>query len=197
MVNLAELRKKKKKEDEKKEEIKVEKEEKIENLKEKIDAEKVEKSEVKEEKTKIKEIDLGREEEKKLYLSFTIGKEIYGLPIDYVQEIVPVHPITKVPNSSKEILGIICLRGQVLPVIDLGVFLGQCVENITNETRLIIVKIKDEVISIIVDKVNQNISIPADEIEPAPNTVKDERGLIEGIYLFKKKLIILLKPEQL
>ncbi len=194
MVNLADLRKKKKKE-EKKEELAQEKKEVKENVtedfkevkqavKEKIPPPKIEK--------KIEE-----EGEKELFLCFSIGKEIYGIQIDYIQEIIPVYPITKVPNSPKEIIGIISIRGQVLPVLDIGLFLGQKVEKITEDTKLIILRVKDEMVSIIVDKVYQNISIPLKSIEQAPSTVKDEKGLIFGVYPFKKRLLILLKAEQI
>lgn len=192
MVNLADLRKKKKKEEKKEEVPQAEVEKRDETLKE-------EKKIIKEEKPKetvLKEEKEG-EAQKELYLSFKIGKEIYGIPIDYVQEIIPLYPITKVPNAPEEIVGIISVRGMVLPVINIGIFLGQKLSEFNEDTRLIILKIKDEMISIIVDSVYQNIEIPVNLIEPAPSTVKDEKGLIFGVYPFKKKLLVLLKAEQI
>jgi len=189
MVNLADLRKKKKKE-EKKEVV-----DNINEIKEEIKEKEVKKEEKKE--IPVEKIEKIEEGEKELFLCFAIGKELYGIQIDYVQEIIPVYPITRVPNSPPEILGIISIRGQVLPVLDIGIFLDQRVGKITEDTRLIILKINEELISIIVDKVHQNISIPLKNVEPAPSTVKDEKGLIFGVYPFKKRLLILLKAEQI
>lgn len=194
MVNLADLRKKKKKE-EKKEAIPAsEVEKKEETLKEDKEVLKGEKPK---EIVQVPDKTVEGEHEKELFLSFKIGKETYGIPIDYVQEIVPLYPITKVPNAPPEIVGIISIRGMVLPVIDIGIFLGQKLSEFSQDSRLIILKIKDEIISIIVDAVYQNIAIPLNQIEPAPSTVKDEKGLIFGVYPFKKKLLVLLKAEQI
>ncbi|MEJ5165921.1 MAG: chemotaxis protein CheW [Thermoanaerobaculia bacterium] len=192
MVNLADLRKKKKKEEKKEETPQAEVEKREETLKK-------EKEIAKEEKLKetvLKE-EKGGEVQKELYLSFRIGKEIYGIPIDYVQEIIPLHPITKVPNAPEEIMGIISIRGMVLPVINIGIFLGQKLSEYNENTRLIILKVNDEMISIIVDSVYQNIEIPLNLIEPPPSTVKDEKGLIFGVYPYKRKLLVLLKAEQI
>lgn len=196
MVNIADLRKKNKKEAKKKEAIVIEEKEikkEIEEIKKEI------KSDLKvSEKEKIsKKVEIETEEEKELFLCFGIGKELYGIQIDYVQEIIPLYPITKVPNAPPEVMGIISIRGLVLPVLNIGIFLGQRIGKMTEDTRLIILKIKEEIFSIIVDKVYQNISIPLTKIEPAPSTVKDEKGLILGVYLFKKQLLILLKAEQI
>lgn len=196
MVNIADLRKKKRKEEKKKEVIIVEEKEiknKMEESKEEIKGD----LKVPKEEKVLKKIEIETEGEKNLFLCFGIGKELYGIQIDYVQEIIPLLPITKVPNAPPEVMGIISIRGLVLPVLNIGIFLGQKIGKITEDTRLIILKIKEEILSIIVDKVYQNISIPLTKIEPAPSTVKDEKGLISGVYLFKKQLLILLKAEQI
>lgn len=195
MVNIADLRKKKKKEEKKEEKISPELEKKEESQKEEKE---ILKEESPPKKEFFKEESLKEAEtQKELFLSFRIGKEIYGLPIDYVQEIIPLYPITRVPNAPPEIVGITSIRGMVLPVINIGIFLGQKLSEFTPDTRLIILKIKEETISIIVDAVYQNIAIPLNSIEPAPSTVKDEKGLIFGVYPYKKKLLILLKAEQI
>lgn len=196
MVNIADLRKKNKKEAKKKEAIVIEEKEikkEIEEIKKEI------KSDLKipEKEKTSKKIEIETEEEKELFLCFSIGRELYGIQIDYIQEIIPLYPMTKVPNAPPEVMGIISIRGLVLPVLNIGIFLGQKIGNITEDTRLIILKIKEEILSIIVDKVYQNISIPLKKIESAPSTVKDEKGLIAGVYLFKKQLLILLKAEQI
>lgn len=196
MVNIAELRKKKKKEEKQEEKSKPKKEEIKKDLKEEIKEEKKELEIPLVEKIE-KKVFVEAEGEKELFLCFTIGKELYGIQIDYIQEIIPLYPMTKVPNAPPEIIGIISIRGLVLPVLDIGIFLGQKIGKMTEETRLIILRIKDESISIIVDKIHQNIAIPLKSIEPAPSTVKDEKGLIFGVYPFKKRLLILLKAEQI
>jgi len=132
-----------------------------------------------------------------LYLSFKIGKESYGFPIDPVQEIIPPSHITRVPNAPREVMGILSLRGIVLSILDIGPFLGQTLGPPTEDTRIIVVALEDEPTGVMVDQVLHTVAIPADQVEPPPATVMDEKGLIAGVHSLRDRLLILLKPEQL
>lgn len=132
-----------------------------------------------------------------LYLAFEIGRESYGFPIDPVQEIIPPSHITRVPNAPREVMGILSLRGVVLPILDIGSFLGQTLGPETEDTRIIVVALEDEPAGVMVDRVLHTVAIPADQIEPPPATVADEKGLISGVHSLQDRLLILLKPEQL
>ncbi len=204
MVNIAELRKKKKKKEEEikkdlsKDFVEIEKSKEVQRMESPSPEIKEKELPLKEEKDLLikKEIKI-EEGEKDLFLIFSIGKEIYGLPIDYVQEIIPLYPITLVPNAPPECLGIISLRGIVFPVLNIGIFLGQNLKEETEDTRLIVLRTQEDVVCVKVDRVLQTLSIPLKNIEPPPATVKDEKGLIMGVYPYKKRLLILLKAEQI
>ncbi len=135
--------------------------------------------------------------ERLLYLSFALGHETYGLPIDSVQEIIPCSRVTRVPNASREILGILSLRGIVLPVLDIGPFLGQTLSPPSEDTRIIVLALEEELTGVMVDRVLHTVGVPADQVEPPPATVTDEKGLIAGVHSLRDRLLILLKPEQL
>lgn len=136
-------------------------------------------------------------EEHLLYLSFVIGRETYAFPIDPVQEIIPSTRITRVPNAPREVMGILSLRGIVLPVLDIGPFLGQKLSPPTDDTRIIVIALEDELGGVMVDRVLHTLAIPASQVEPPPATVADEKGLIAGVHSMRDRLLILLKPEQL
>jgi len=135
--------------------------------------------------------------EQLLYLSFEIGREIYGFPIDPVQEIIPLSHITRVPNAPREVMGILSLRGIVLPILDIGPFLGQKLAPPSEDSRIIVVALGEELTGIMVDRVLHTVAVPSDLVEPPPATVTDDKGLIAGVHSLQDRLLILLKPEQL
>jgi chemotaxis signal transduction protein len=114
-----------------------------------------------------------------------------------VQEIIPQSQITRVPNAPREIMGITALRGIVLPILDIGPFLGQTLAPPSEDTRIIVLALEEELAGVMVDKVLHTVAIPPDQVEPPPATVSDEKGLIAGVHSLQDRLLILLKPEQL
>ena len=91
------------------------------------------------------------------YLTFTLDREEYGLPVLKVREIIKMLPITAVPQVPPSVKGIINLRGKVIPVIDLRVQLGFDRVEYTERTSIIVV-----------DEVSEVVNIMADEIEEVP-----------------------------
>jgi purine-binding chemotaxis protein CheW len=106
------------------------------------------------------------------YLTFALGHEEYGLEILKVREIIGLVHITAVPHLPKHLKGVINLRGQVIPVIDMRARFGMPVAEPTDETCIIVVEIKQEgrklCSGIIVDSVSEVLSISDDDIEPTP-----------------------------
>jgi purine-binding chemotaxis protein CheW len=106
------------------------------------------------------------------YLTFAIGKEEYGLEILKVREIIGFMDITAVPQMPSYIKGVINLRGQVIPVIDLRAkFCMQTAER-TEETCIIVVEITQQgrkfSTGIVVDHVSEVLDIPGEAIEESP-----------------------------
>ncbi|MCA9251198.1 MAG: chemotaxis protein CheW [Phycisphaerae bacterium] len=101
------------------------------------------------------------------YLTFLLADEDYGLDILKVREIIGVLDITKVPQTSDFVGGLINLRGRVIPVIDLRTRFEMPAVPFNDETCIIVVDV-GELIGIIVDTVHEVHEIPNSEIEPPP-----------------------------
>jgi purine-binding chemotaxis protein CheW len=106
------------------------------------------------------------------YLTFQLAEEGYGIGILKVREIIGMLPVTPVPQTPMFLKGVINLRGQVIPVVDLRLKFGLQEEEYTERTSIIVVEVKglsaNIPIGIVVDTVSEVISIQAREIEPAP-----------------------------
>lgn len=106
------------------------------------------------------------------YLTFHLAGEEYAVGILQVKEIITYGTLTKVPHTPASIRGVINLRGNVVPVVDLGVKFGLAASPITDRTCIVIVEanINDmqTVMGVVADSVSQVISMPRDSILPAP-----------------------------
>ena len=107
------------------------------------------------------------------YLTFALGPEEFGLEILKVREIIGYMEITAVPQTPEYVRGVINLRGQVIPVVDLRTKFCMNTEQTTTETCIIVVETKQgrEEFStgIVVDRVRDVLDITADQIEDAPS----------------------------
>lgn len=106
------------------------------------------------------------------YLTFALGPEEYGLEILKVREIIGYMDITAVPQTPEHVKGVINLRGQVIPVIDLRTKFGMDTTGITEQTCIIVVEIAQQNrkfnTGIVVDRVQEVLDISTDEIEQTP-----------------------------
>ena len=106
------------------------------------------------------------------YLTFALGREEYGLEILKVREIFGYMDITAVPRTPEYVKGVINLRGQVISVIDLRTRFGMPSAPRTEHTCIIVVEINSHGqklnLGVVVDRVSEVLSIPADKIEDAP-----------------------------
>lgn len=106
------------------------------------------------------------------YLTFTLGPEEYGLEILKVREIIGYMDITSVPQTPPHVKGVINLRGQVIPVIDLRAKFGMMTTDVTDETCIIVVETSRGKSTfstgIVVDHVQEVLDIAGQNIEKAP-----------------------------
>ncbi len=106
------------------------------------------------------------------YLTFALASEEYGLEILKVREIIGYMDITAVPQTPDHVKGVINLRGQVIPVVDLRAKFGMDTTEVTEQTCIIVVEIAQNDrkfnTGIVVDHVQEVLDIAADSIEPAP-----------------------------
>ena len=119
-----------------------------------------------------------QEVETKQYIVVQIGNEKYGIDINYIDNIVRMQKITRVPKVQSYLKGIINLRGEVVPVMSIRKKMGLADDVITDASRIIIIKLEEKgSIGIIVDEVREVITLNMAEVEKT--TAKD--SFINGI----------------
>ena len=131
---------------------------------------------------------------KKQYIVVKIGNEQYGIDISYVDNIVRMQKITRVPKAQSYFKGIINLRGEVVPVMSIRIRMGLQDDVFTNASRIIILKIDQQgALGIIVDEVKEVVTLGTEEIEKGTSQVKDgKETYINGIGKNGDELISLL-----
>ncbi|MBP7401443.1 MAG: purine-binding chemotaxis protein CheW [Clostridia bacterium] len=102
------------------------------------------------------------------YLTFTLGKEVYGIEIRYITEIIGIQQITEVPEVPAFVRGIINLRGRIVPVVDVRMKFGKPPVPYDDRTCIIVVELEDLVIGMIVDNVADVLDIPEESVVPPP-----------------------------
>ena len=132
---------------------------------------------------------------KKQYIVVRIGSEQYGIDIGYVDNIVRMQQITRVPNSQNYFKGIINLRGEVVPVMSIRIRMDLEDDEFTNLTRIIILKMEEQaLLGVIVDEVKEVVYLSEDEIDRNAQDMKDAKSqFINGIGKDGDRLISLLE----
>jgi purine-binding chemotaxis protein CheW len=116
------------------------------------------------------------------YLTFTLGNEHYGLEIKHVTEIIGIQEITMVPELPEYIKGIINLRGQIIPVMDVRLRFRKPFREYNDRTCVIVVDIKSVSVGLIVDAVSEVLSIQDEEVVPPPDVTRGfSNRYIKGI----------------
>lgn len=138
--------------------------------------------------------ELGFSVDKTQYIKIIIGDENFGIDIKYIENIVRMQHITRVPKSPEYIKGVINLRGDVIPVYSLRLRIGLEEIEPTKLTRIIIVKYDGESIGFIVDEVNKVIELSSECIEKINHDNLDNTdNFISGVGKESDGLISLLE----
>ncbi len=122
------------------------------------------------------------------------GDEQFGIDIKYVDNIVRMQRITRVPKVQNYIKGVINLRGEIIPVISLRLKMGLADDEITKATRIIIIKLESgDSIGVLVDAVEEVVTLEHSQIEKVAYDSKDKKAnFINGVGKDKDRLISLL-----
>ncbi len=131
-------------------------------------------------------------------VGFGIGREKFGVDILTVQEIIRSTEVTPVPNSPSFVEGVINLRGDIIPVIDLRKRLSlYLADNDIEKNWVLILRIGNRVVGFIVDNVSEVLKIAEDDIDPPPNIVIAglENQYIRGVCEIDNRLLIILDFE--
>lgn len=122
-------------------------------------------------------------EETTQFIVVNLGREHYGIDIRYIDNIVRMQRITRVPKMPNYLIGIINLRGEVLPVVSLRLKMGLEADVYTKATRIIIIKTEQEgTMGVIVDEVKEVVTLGNSQIEKVETDLKAEgKNFVSGV----------------
>lgn len=128
------------------------------------------------------------------YVVVKIGNEQYGINIKFVDNIVRMQKINRVPKAQFYFNGVINLRGEIIPVMSVRLKLGLETDEFTDKTRIIIIKVDTAKIGVIVDQVKEVVTLEETDTEKINRTSMDDAAakFISGIGKSKGELISLL-----
>ncbi|PKF50068.1 chemotaxis protein CheW [Enterovibrio nigricans] len=137
-------------------------------------------------------------DEIKEFLSFLIDGEEYGVNILDVKEVRGWSDVRKLPNSESHLLGVLELRGEYIPIVDLRQRFNMDAATLSKTTVVVIVRNESgQSLGIIVDAVAEVYQLSTAQIKAAPGYVKIDERFIEGIASVDSKHVVLIKLERL
>ncbi len=131
------------------------------------------------------------------FLTFSLGKEFYGIDIFHVTEIIGIQPITVIPELPHFIRGIINLRGKIIPVMDARAKFSIENTEYNDRTCIVVVEVYDLPIGIIVDAVSEVMDIEDENIVPPPDIGGITQKYINNIGINGNEVILIIDCEQL
>ena len=130
-------------------------------------------------------------------VGFIVGDEEYAIPILNIQEIIKPIEYTRVPSVPEYVLGVFNLRGSVIPLIDLRKKFSLNAAQPSPSTRYIVMKEGDNVAGFVIDRLTEAIRIQQNRIDPPPETLLKDKGMIYGIGKRDNNILTILKVETL
>lgn len=131
-------------------------------------------------------------------VAFKLENEEFAVDIQQVREVLKMTQVTPLPQSAHFIEGVINLRGEVIPVVDLRKRFELPIGKRSEQTRIIIVEIKGNNVGLIVDSVTEVLRFSASAIQPPPTRIAGTRtDLIKGVGKLQERLLIILDLEKI
>lgn len=132
------------------------------------------------------------------FVAFKLNDEYYGIDINNVQTIERIMSFTRVPNAPEYVKGVINLRGEVVPVIDLRKRFNFKTKEIDKDSRIIIVSHNEIIVGLLVDSSSEVIQLGKKDIDNPPNVGEDtSQKFVNGIGKKDERLIMLLDLKEL
>jgi len=139
-------------------------------------------------------------EDVRQFVAFRLGQEDYAIDILNVQEIIRFEEVTWLPRKPAYVLGIINLRGEILPIISMRTKFALKSIAADRHTRILILKISGKLIGFVVDAMHQVLDILPTEIDREPDVLNSDRKMIqyvEAIATHQSKIYIILNVEKI
>lgn len=128
------------------------------------------------------------ENDSKQYIVVKIGNEQYGIDISYIDTIVRMQKITRVPKAQRHFKGVINLRGEIVPVMSIRLKMKLADDEFTNASRIIILKLEEKgMLGVIVDEVKEVVTLSSNEVEKSSG----KGSFINGVGKHGEELISL------
>lgn len=137
--------------------------------------------------------------EEEQMVSFLLDKEEYAIGIMKVKEIIRVPQIVNVPNCETYIEGVVSIRNNLLPIINLRTYFGMAHMEINDHTRILVVDMGNFTAGIMVDKVSEVLRVPISSIQPPPRFTVQSGEQLKGVAKLNngKRMILILEPSKL
>lgn len=131
------------------------------------------------------------------FVTFELGRQIFGVGVTHVREILDRQTVSLLPNAPADCIGVIDTRGASIPMIDLARRLGLVAAEAGNDTRIIVFELdgetSTEAVGIVAERVLDVTRIAADAVEPAPQAARSPgNGQVEGLARLDGQLVVLL-----
>jgi purine-binding chemotaxis protein CheW len=141
---------------------------------------------------------IGKDGRTSQVVSFRLGDEEYGVDIMTVQEIILVGCITQVPEVPEHVLGVINLRGNVIPILNLRRRFGLPERSANEATRIVVMNLHGRTVGVVVDGVSEVLRLTPEEISPPPASLAGVgKDYVLGLARRKDRLLILLDMARL
>ncbi len=132
------------------------------------------------------------------YLTIYIGDQIFGIPILQAQDVLSEQRVTRVPLAPPQIAGALNLRGRIVTAVNMRACLGMKPREDAGKTMHVVVEHGGELYSLMIDKVGDVMSLAMRDYENNPSTLDAHwRGMSNGIYRLKEKLLVVLDVPRL
>ncbi len=137
-------------------------------------------------------------QERDAYVLFTLAEATYALPTGAIQQLDMVGAVTPVPNALPYVDGIVSVRGQVLPAVDLRTRFGLPRAERTLRARLLVLRVRERAVGLIVDSAREFAHIPAESVLAPPEAMGGRsRRYLQGVAQLGERLVLVLDAEQL
>lgn len=132
------------------------------------------------------------------FCTFFVDGHFCGTPVPKVQEVIQHQQMTRVPLAPNLVAGLINLRGQIVPAIDLRRRLGLADRSNAQLPMNVVVRTADGPVSLLVDEIGDVIEVGQDTFEPPPETLEGfAREIVQGVYKLSGKLLLALDIERI
>ncbi len=143
-------------------------------------------------------LDLVPGQDRQEFVTFTIRRQMFGVPILQVQDILKPNKIASIPLAPPQIKGSINLRGRIVTVIDVRVRLGMPPNEDATESMGVTVEHNQDLYTLLVDQIGDVVSLANDKLDKNPGTLDAKwREFATGVYQLEKSLMVVLDVERL